>query len=537
VVESVTVDIVNLEVIVTDGKGKRVKGLTRNDFELQQDGRPQKITNFFAVDGGALVLEDGSAERSPAGAPPAAAAPDLAPPRTWIVVYIDNAFLAPANRTRAIRGVVDFLRSNLGASSQAMIMTADRTFKIRKRFTDRLGELVEVLDKVAEESTFASSRQSERLSIFQEIESSKSSDRVENLARNWARETRNDVDFSLGALKEALRTLSGLDGRKVLLHVSDGLPSQVGRELFDAIDKKYRGRTGFQNEFDRTMSYEAVVNQANSVGVTMYTLDASGLSTDGVGSAEISRPTGMADTMLLSRWNTQDTLKTFAEGTGGLAFINRNDLGQALEDVSADLGSYYSLGFPAPAGGADRLRKLEVRMKKKGLTARMRQGFSEKSSFQKVSEQVISSLFFPRNENPLAISIIRGKTIEAEAGAFFVPIEVRIPIGKLTLVPRAGEEEVARVTLFFAVLDTDGRQSDLTNVPQEIVVPSAEVEKAKGRYWSYSTKLLMLPGSQRLSLGVRDDISGLISLVTQDIFVSVFDVEKRGPKKSGTFNP
>ena len=57
IVENVTVDIVNVEVMVIDKKGNRVRGLTKDDFELIQDGRPQRITNFFAVEGGALAPE------------------------------------------------------------------------------------------------------------------------------------------------------------------------------------------------------------------------------------------------------------------------------------------------------------------------------------------------------------------------------------------------------------------------------------------------------------------------------------------------
>ena len=49
----------NIEVIVTDSKGNRVPGLTKDDFQVLQDGVPQTITNFYAVSGGKLLLEDG----------------------------------------------------------------------------------------------------------------------------------------------------------------------------------------------------------------------------------------------------------------------------------------------------------------------------------------------------------------------------------------------------------------------------------------------------------------------------------------------
>ena len=60
VVESVDVTVTSVEVVVTDSKGNRVPGLTAADFEVKQDGIVQKITNFYAVAGGKLLLEDGS---------------------------------------------------------------------------------------------------------------------------------------------------------------------------------------------------------------------------------------------------------------------------------------------------------------------------------------------------------------------------------------------------------------------------------------------------------------------------------------------
>src|SRR4051812_30743026 len=48
--ESVDVHVVNVEVYVADRDGKRVPGLSREDFELFEDGKPVKISNFYASD-------------------------------------------------------------------------------------------------------------------------------------------------------------------------------------------------------------------------------------------------------------------------------------------------------------------------------------------------------------------------------------------------------------------------------------------------------------------------------------------------------
>ena len=50
--DSVNVSVVNVDVHVTDKKGNRVTGLTKDDFEIFEDGRPVAVTNFYAVEGG-----------------------------------------------------------------------------------------------------------------------------------------------------------------------------------------------------------------------------------------------------------------------------------------------------------------------------------------------------------------------------------------------------------------------------------------------------------------------------------------------------
>ncbi|MCL4810182.1 MAG: hypothetical protein KJ062_20675, partial [Thermoanaerobaculia bacterium] len=112
-VRNVDVTVTNLDVVVTDRKGNRIRGLTREDFEVYEDGVLQPLTNFYAVDGGRVVFfgdeaipgVDPPAAPAPAPVPapspiatpaPAPADPAVAPlpvPGTRIVIFIDNLSL------------------------------------------------------------------------------------------------------------------------------------------------------------------------------------------------------------------------------------------------------------------------------------------------------------------------------------------------------------------------------------------------------------------------------------------------------------
>src|SRR5687767_12524418 len=88
--ETIEVSIANVEVIVTDRAGNRVHGLKADDFEIRQDGKPQRITNFAEYrDSGSVPAIRTATE---AAQQPAEQAAPIREPRT-IVLFVEHARL------------------------------------------------------------------------------------------------------------------------------------------------------------------------------------------------------------------------------------------------------------------------------------------------------------------------------------------------------------------------------------------------------------------------------------------------------------
>src|SRR5438105_2958741 len=95
----VEVHVVNVDVSVTDKSGRPVLGMTKDDFEIFEDGRPQRVSNFSVVSGGAP--------------PPSAASATPASSATRrILLIIDNNYLAVIERNRALDTVEKFFESS-----------------------------------------------------------------------------------------------------------------------------------------------------------------------------------------------------------------------------------------------------------------------------------------------------------------------------------------------------------------------------------------------------------------------------------------
>ena len=207
--------------------------------------------------------------------------------------------------------------------------------------------------------------------------------------------------------------------------------------------------------------------------------------------------------------------------------MNRNDVSIALKEMEKDYTSYYSIGYRSVRSGVDRPHKVDVKLKgKKGLTILARRSYVEKGFDTKVREAVTSALFFPRDDNPLARGPRRWEAPSRTAGNFIVPIVIKVPFSRLAMLPE-GTKVRGRLVFYFVVVDSEGKQSELTSqpVPVEVDAKAFDAQAAR-RDFVYDVKLVMIPGGQKLSLAIRDDVTNTTSYLQKSIFVSAFAGER-----------
>jgi VWFA-related protein len=527
-VDTVNVNVVNVDVYVTDKKGNRVNGLTKNDFELFEDGRPVAVTNFFTVENGksnareeAPPLPAPGATPAPAPPPPAVNEPVPEDQRLRLVIYIDNYNLHPFNRNRVMRELRAFINERLRRDDQVMLVTYDRELHVRHGFTSDPSLIAAgmlELEKISAQGVHADS---ERRDALRTIEDSTSVAQAQGAARAYAESTYNDLSFSIDALKKITTSLAGLPGRKAVLYVSDGLQMIAGQDVFYAVQNKYGEQsTGLTEQFqwDTSKRFTELTAQANANRITFYTIDAAGLRTYSSISAE-NQTAGSGvfiDSVQIS--NLQSPLQMLAEKTGGVAVINSNIVMPQLERIAQDFNTFYSLGYTPTHFGDGRYHKIDVKVKKKGLTVRHRDGYRDNNIESRMSDGTLAVLNFSVDNNPLGVEIEFGAPQRRQDGLYMQPVEVKIPIGKLVLVPK-GENHEARVRLYIAASDPDGNTSDVQQVPLPISVPGAQMAEAVKKNYIYSVNLLMRGGEQKVAVGMRDDLAGQDSYVARIVRV------------------
>lgn len=517
----VDVNVINVDTYVTDKKGNRIRGLTKDDFELFEGGRQVPITNFYAVDGGTVVA--GGLDVSTMDVPEYVGAGERSPvpeeQQLSLVVYVDNYNLHPFSRNRAFRFIRTFLRNNLHPGDRVMLVSYDRELHERQPFTRDPEVVSAALYDLEDISAQALHRDSDRRDLLEEILEADGLNQVRGRVQTYAENQYNDLSFTIRALRDMVDQLAGLPGRKAVLYISDGLMLRSGEDLYHAIDQRFpqNGLILEAFRYDLTRDFQQLTTAANGNRVSFYTLDAEGLRT--YQSFDAQNRTAGAGTFIDQTHfrNLQSSLQLMAEETGGLAMINTNDFTHQLERMAEDLDSYYSLGFSPASTGSGRFHRIKVRVKgRKDLIVRSRQGFRDKSLETRMNDTTMAALFHGYRKNPLEVTLDIASMKRRSDGNYDVAIDIKLPLAKLALLPQP-EFHRGRVRFYIAARDDKGGLSEVQAVPLRIDIPAAEIDDARGKYYRYQITLMMRSGNQLVAVGVRDEIGAETSFVARGL--------------------
>lgn len=544
-IDRVDVNVINVEVFVTDRQGNRVTGLTAEDFEIFEDGRPVEISNFYAV------AREGRAERSferdralVAGTPRAELEVLPEDQQLSLLVYVDNFNLRPGSRNKVLRQMEGFIEDRIVQGDRVMLVSFNRSIEVVTPFTTDRNEIGEGVRKLRKMAGYRELVEGDRREVLREINFFAQSigtdpgsaygmavDRV----RSFVAKSQEDLEQSAKGLRSVTRSLSGLPGRKALLYVSDGLSELPGQELYDHVYRIFassvassaglnieRASETFDNY--RPEILRETIADANAHQVTFYTLDARGSTgSGGTLSAEFetlgAEGAGTSELDSVRTANLTAPMVNMAERTGGTAIRNTDNFDGALANMAKDFESFYSLGFRSPRGGDSSYHRIKVEVKRPGLTARHRSGYVDKPQVERVADRTLSSLLLEAEQNPLGIGIDFGPPQKQKSDRYILPVIIRIPVRDVALLPQ-GDKEQGKLTIFVAVRDEVGGVSDIHRLPVNLSFTREQLEsvRASGEF-AYRTNLEIRGGTPKVAIGVWDELSGTESFVHKRVLL------------------
>ncbi len=570
--ESIDVRLISLDAVVTDSSDRPVTGLTKDDFDLEVQGKPVEI---LSVSAGEELRETISG-------------------RLTLLLFIDERHLQPKHRDTALAEIAGALDAE---------MAANPTWVAAAAFGDRLEPLLSptrdreavraAITAVSERETPATGlRNQQRLasralrdalrlmaakgSRYRLGEASLAS--VESNLRSYGQALRLDTLQTVAAVRSLVEALAFVPGRKAILFVSDGLPRHpldsaaktmysrlagISRQLegdelirapgtLQVHDRNHLpfgvdraddmglasnnpqiddgGALAFQTlaaELSCADAFEQLAALANTHRVTFYPLKPPVI--DPAISDLGESAAGRGSIVALS--DVRSGLQSLAALTGGLSFAAETGVGEFLQSTRADISTYYSLSFAPPDSMGDTgIREVTLRVRKRSAArhgkVRYRASYVPVTIQQNLASRAWGTLLFGWEENPHGMEVEIRRVADPPKGRDRgqAPLEVvaSLRIGELELVPSQAARNPVTGGAYRVVLQVqrdDGSRMPPQHFDFDLKVPLAEVEAAGGQYIAVRSGLLLAPGSYRLAVGLWEENSGRSSFVVRELSV------------------
>jgi VWFA-related protein len=359
-----TTRLVQVSVVVHDKHGDPITGLTKDDFVILDDKKPQAIQVFSMRTNDVPVT------------PPPALPPNTytnriqqraGVPTSVTVILFDGLNTQFSDQAYAKQQVVKFLRTQIQPQDRVAIFSLGHDLRTLHDFTTDSSSLLAALNAY----TGKKERQLDA-SVPQVSDNPNAGVRafLDNAYQHEANFFVADrVHRTVDALTQIANHVGTLPGRKNLIWVSGSFPFSIGYENVEPTPTD--ARELFASDI------EIAARALNNANLIVYPVDARGLMTFDLG-ADATRTLHAQASQRFQPPSTSnfDSMNALAQSTGGRAFYNTNDIFGAIRQAIDDSRVTYELGYyPVGINWDGSFHEIKVEVKRSGAHVRARKGY------------------------------------------------------------------------------------------------------------------------------------------------------------------
>ncbi|MEP7076097.1 MAG: VWA domain-containing protein [Acidobacteriota bacterium] len=541
-VVKISTALIQVDVTVTDAKGKVIPDLKPEDVEIYENGQKQKISHFSFIAAAQQAIKTDQSKEAKAvkdaiPLPTAKLRTDQI--RRTVALVVDDLSLSFESTYQVRRALKKFVDEQMQEGDLVAIIRTGAGIGALQQFTSDKRQLYAAIDKVKWNPIGNG-----KVGAFAPIEPTlqelrkQAGDRVsdEDLAEEKNRiNTQSDFESSvfatgtLGALKFIVTGMSELPGRKSVILLSEG---------FRLLE---RDEDGFSSGGRVLDSLKLLTDLANRSSVVFYTIDARGLQTAGITAEDnVIDPTPAALEQKMSErrdelFETQSGLTYLSAQTGGFAVLNNNDIAAGVRRVLNDQ-SYYLIAYEPDSDTFDptkrRFNKLEIKVNRKDVHVRYRSGFfntpdSVAAAVPKVQtpiEQLRTALTSPFGVSGLSLRL-NALFGNSEKDGSFVRSLIHVPASELKFIDQPDGTKKAVFDVLAASFGDNGQVIDQIGKSYTLAAPPDVyknlMEKGFVYHFAFPVKK---PGAYQYRIAIRDEQSGAVGSASQ--FIEVPNLKK-----------
>lgn len=521
----INVNLVQVDAVVTDSKGKPVTDLRKQDFVILQDGKPQSITNFSYISTRAPLTATQVAKASarkgmPAAPPPPAMRLKTRQVRRAIALVVDDLGLSFESVVRVRQAMKKWVDNDMQQGDVVAVIRTSAGMGALQQFTNDKRVLYAAIDRVRYNSLGRVG-----ISSFAPLGGAAAAAGIDTTIPDEERERIFSVG-SLGAIRYVVDGLREIPGRKSVVLFSENLRLLYSDGPNDLVMEEV----------------QRLIDAANRSSVVIYSIDPRGLVYTGLTAADNTAGRGPRQLarvpMERSRqmFDSQDGMVMLAHDTGGLFMQNTNDIDGALRQVVEDGDGYYLIGYhPAAATfdektGRPKFHNLQVRVKRPGLQVRSRKGFFGTSdrAIAPVAHtrqaEIAHALFSPFSTGDLHLKLTTIYTQTPAKGAVINAL-LHFDPRELKFTDEPDDWHKAVIDTVAITFGAEGQQVDATDRTWTMRMKGKTYQNALAKGIVYSLHVpVKKPGPYQMRVVLRDATTEEVGSATQ--FIDVPDVSK-----------
>ena len=507
----VTVDLVQVDAVVTDSQGRHVGNLKPGDFRVLEDGKPQIITHFSYVQASTPNIAEPARpalkqSRERPAEPVPAPVPELQRNQVHrtIVLIADDLGLSADDISNVRKVMKNFVDAQMQPGDLVSIMTTSGGMGALEQLTNDQRQLYASINRIH----YVQGRVGQTWYEPANIGDAARAVQTESNARLNAVRAPAKASDTLGAVAYAIQGLREMPGRKAIAVFSGGFEQSTGR----------------------------IVELANRASVVLYTFDPRGVASFFLTAVDVCAACAAGDHVQRIRdaegtrearyRASQRSLEQMARGTGGIFFHDNNDLGRGLANALDDMSSYYLIGYQPQREDFERVRgvaafhHIEVKVLVPGLQVRSRNGFAgtpdeaavrSDSSQPSAKDELRKALLSPFHANgfPVHLSAFYSASTAREAKtnrhSTIIRAMLAIDARQLRFAGGPGSERRLELEVIAAAFGPDDRTIVQTDRTFTAVVQPDEMDRitASGLVYGLDTEVPK-PGPYQLRIAAFD---------------------------------
>jgi VWFA-related protein len=542
----VTSNLVSLDVIVKDKKGKAITDLKPEDFAVSENGIPQKIEFFDST----LTTNEAAQPtrpNDPTQPPNESTRPKSRTPsgfpRNIIALVLDGQSTELANLKHVREGMVKYIRERISDSDSVALFAISGGLQLLQPFTRDKARLIAAVDKAYDSSTV--SKTSEARDIAENISSLR--DRVAGgpsgpiaatPAAGAAGSAAAEALIAQRMLEEYIQLRSALSTQQTrpvlaaLAAISEGLRSIPGKKTLVMFSQ------GFVAAETLDWQVQSTIDIANRANVAIYIIDSGGL-TGGAptsGALVAGSPLGAisADTDMEHRRRAaagesvfdisrqeglnrqQDLLYRISEDTGGRFVKNTNDIAGGLERIDAEIRSRYTLAYRSTDSNFDgSFRKVKIEVRRPDTSVFSRAGYyaippSQIIPFSPDDRKLLAN-FASMQAHPTLPLSLELNSFRSREGFYIVPLLFEIPSAAVQF-DRKGDKQRLQLEVL-GVVRVEGEDRILSRLGGnfDVSLTPLQYESILNDKIFYRQDMQLYAGNYTVDLIVRDRLSGKVA--------------------------